>query len=116
MYYRQAKCVFLVFDITARDSFNNLHYWLHNIRKYADPPLIYLIGNKSDLESRRTVSHSEAVNFAKSQSLQYLEISAKNGNGILPAFSKSVRKLVNLQVSLIPTSSHPTFPQSYCSC
>ena len=42
--------------------------------KYEHP--IVLVGNKSDLEHRREVSHEEAFNYAKSENLMYVESSS----------------------------------------
>ena len=44
--------------------------------------LIYLIGNKIDLNERREVDKEEANEFAKSENLRFFEISCKTGEGI----------------------------------
>ena len=52
--YRCAVCAFILYDITNQESFNNLDYWLNDIKtkdisKYC---IIVLIGNKSDDEKK----------------------------------------------------------------
>ena len=43
--------VFLCFDLTREDTFNNLGTWLGDIRTHAEADvLVYLIGSKADLE------------------------------------------------------------------
>lgn len=117
MYYRQAKCVFLVFDVTNRHSFINITNWLENVRKYADPPLIYLIGNKADLSDHSMVTYAEAHSFAQAQGLKYMETSAKTGDGIVMVFADSIHQLLSNRI----TPADPLPPLSppynhYCSC
>jgi Ras-related protein Rab-2A len=53
-YYRGAIGILLVYDITKRDSFQNLKKWLEEIQQYANEKIqIILIGNKKDLEEKR---------------------------------------------------------------
>ena len=54
---------------------------------------IMLVGNKSDLESRRNVSYEEGQRFARDNNLLFMESSAKTGNNVENAFlgcSKSI--------------------------
>ncbi|KAG5841895.1 hypothetical protein ANANG_G00171870 [Anguilla anguilla] len=68
-YYRGAAGALLVYDITRRDTFNHLTTWLEDARQHSNSNMvIMLIGNKSDLESRReTASNVEEafINTAK---------------------------------------------------
>lgn len=53
-YYRHAIGVMLVYDISNRESFDNLERWLVELRDHADEKIeVILVGNKSDLESKR---------------------------------------------------------------
>lgn len=79
-YYNDAAIILLVYDITSRSSFTRLYYWLDEIKKHSNNPIIFLIGNKNDLYSQRKISTEEAINFAKSYNLIFHEISAKNDN------------------------------------
>ena len=50
IFYKGANVVFLCFDLTREDTFNNLQNWLNDIRMHADAEvLVYLIGSKLDL-------------------------------------------------------------------
>ena len=65
-YYRGAAGALLVYDVTRRDTFESLATWLEDARQHANPNItIMLIGNKSDLESRRVVSREEGQRFAQ---------------------------------------------------
>ena len=53
--------IVLVYDVTSRESFSTVDYWMKNIDQDVDcsdaePVPVYLIGNKIDLESKREVT------------------------------------------------------------
>ena len=51
-YYRHAIGVMLVYDISNKESFENLERWLVELRDHADEKIeVVLVGNKSDLEA-----------------------------------------------------------------
>ena len=66
----------LIFDITNRDSFTYINEVADTINKNTNN-LIYLLGNKADLESQRDVSIEEAESFANNHNMKYYEVSAK---------------------------------------
>jgi Ras-related protein Rab-2A len=50
-YYRAAAGALLVYDITNKDSFNNIKMWLQEARNNGNSEMsICLVGNKCDLE------------------------------------------------------------------
>jgi len=53
-YYRGTIGAVLVYDITSRNSFNNVLRWIEETRTYAtnDKITILLVGNKEDLAHR----------------------------------------------------------------
>jgi small GTP-binding protein len=88
----------MIFDITKYKSFKNLDSWLEIINENTCPKLICLIGNKTDLESNREVSKSEAMQYAIKHNLKYIETSAKNNDRIEEIFiyvSKTLHDEVN---------------------
>ncbi|CAK1551480.1 unnamed protein product [Leptosia nina] len=73
-YYRGAAGALLVYDITRRDTFNHLTTWLEDARQHSNSNMvIMLIGNKSDLESRREVKKEEGEAFAREHGLVFME-------------------------------------------
>ena len=47
IFYKGANVVFLCFDLTREDTFNNLRKWLTDVRQHAaEDILVYLIGSK----------------------------------------------------------------------
>ncbi|MHA1124578.1 MAG: Rab family GTPase [Candidatus Heimdallarchaeota archaeon] len=94
-YYTGAHGGVLVYDITNRNSFNSLDYWLKQIRQNAgDIPLV-LAGNKIDILEQRKVTEEEGRAFAESKNLLYLETSAKTGISIPDLFDNLVKVIVS---------------------
>ena len=86
-YYRGAAGALLVYDITRRETFNQLETWLEDARQHSNANLtIMLIGNKSDLSHRRAVSREEGEAFAEKYGLVFMETSAKTADNVESAF------------------------------
>ena len=68
--------VFLCFDLTREDTFNNLSTWLHDIRSHASADIVvYLIGSKLDLEEQREVDKDTAKAFCDENGIEkYLSL------------------------------------------
>jgi len=93
-YYRGAAGCFLVYDVTRRESFENLSLWLSDCRKYSNQNIVvYVIGNKTDLEDQRQVTTEEGENFARENGLQFLETSAKTASNVDEAFIRSSKEI-----------------------
>lgn len=95
IFYRGAHCVFLTYDITRDETFENLKSWLKEIKQHAAEDVrIYLIGNKSELESAREVNFDRAVEFARSNNIhKCFETSAKTGQNVEEVFSCGGKEL-----------------------
>jgi len=90
-YYRGAHGVMLVFDVTSRESFENIQVWLQDVYKFAsqDIPMI-LVGNKADMVASRQVSDEEAQAFANTLGIKYITTSAKSNASVDEAFDQLV--------------------------
>jgi Ras-related protein Rab-1A len=61
--------------------------WLHEIDRYASENVNkLLVGNKSDLASKRAVTFDQGKEFADSLGIEFLETSAKNSTNVEKAF------------------------------
>jgi len=86
-YYRGAHGIIVVYDTTDLESFNNVKQWLHEIDRYASENVNkLLVGNKSDLTSKRAVSYEQAKEFADSLGIAFIETSAKSSTNVEKAF------------------------------
>lgn len=86
-YYRGAHGIIIVYDVTDRQSFLNVEHWLKEIDKYATGNVNkLLVGNKSDLQSKKVVTYDEAKEFADKHGIKFLETSAKNSHNVEQAF------------------------------
>jgi len=103
MYYRNANCAVVVYDITQTASLEKARSWVRELQRQADPNIVIaLCGNKTDLSARRQVSQEEAKKYADEEGLMWGETSAKTGEGVSDIFtaiggspSKRARFLVN---------------------
>jgi small GTP-binding protein len=103
-YYRGSAGALVLFDLSNRDSFDNVERWLQDVKSVArDDVVLILIGNKSDLEEKRQVSKEEAADFAEQHGMHYFEASAKTG--------ANVSEAVNTCVALIEKNLKNTGPQ-----
>ncbi|KAG1179216.1 hypothetical protein G6F55_007346 [Rhizopus delemar] len=87
-YYRGVAGAFIVYDITSRSSFENVHIWLREIREYTDSTaVIMLVGNKVDLSKfSRVVETEEGRLLAEEEELLFIETSALDAASIDAAF------------------------------
>lgn len=89
MYYRNANCAVVVYDITQSSSLEKAKSWIRELQRQADPAIVIaLCGNKTDLEARRQVTTEEAQKYAEEEGLLWFETSAKSGTGVSEVFTE----------------------------
>ncbi|XP_061302108.1 ras-related protein Rab-39B isoform X1 [Pezoporus flaviventris] len=97
-YYRNSVGGLLLFDITNRRSFQNVHEWLEETKVHVQPYQIVfvLVGHKCDLDTQRQVTRHEAEKLAAaygkqswSRLLQSMpqELGCPGSHGLMPAES-----------------------------
>ena len=92
-YYRKAFGILLLFDVTKKSSFNACKNYLEEVRNNSDKKcVIYLVGNKIDLENERQISKEEAENFAKNENIKYIETSAVKNMKVTEVFTSLLNK------------------------
>ncbi len=87
-YYRKANAILLLYDITKKDSFDEINnYYSKEIRERCNKNIpVVLIGNKLDLENEREVSQEEAIILAKQENYVFRETSCKTNQNVANAF------------------------------
>ncbi|XP_062087198.1 ras-related protein Rab2BV-like [Humulus lupulus] len=86
-YYRGAVGALLVYDITKRQTFENVQRWLRELRDHADSNIVIMMaGNKADLNHLRAISAEEAAALAEKEGLSFLETSALEALNVEKAF------------------------------
>jgi len=87
-YYRGANGIVVVYDVTSRESFENVKDWLKEIDRFADDNvIILLVGNKCDLAMERVVSYEEGKEFSERYGVEFIESSAKTNVNVEKAFT-----------------------------
>ena len=93
-YYKNSVCAIVTYDITNRNSFENVQDWIDEVKSQTPKEiLLVLVGNKIDLENERVVSFDEGKKLSENNDMLFFETSAKNGNGINDVFLNSCREI-----------------------
>mmetsp|Transcript_395 Transcript_395/g.423 ORF Transcript_395/g.423 Transcript_395/m.423 type:complete len:207 (-) Transcript_395:34-654(-) len=86
-YYRGAHGIIVVYDVTNRESFENVKNWMNEITRYASENVNrLLVGNKSDLEGKKAVTYDEGKELADSMGINFIETSAKTSANVEQSF------------------------------
>lgn len=103
MYYRNAQCALVVYDISSEKSWFKAKKWVAELRRQTSfkanltNMVIALVGNKTDLpESIRQVSTHDAFEYSREENLLFFEVSAKSGQGITQVFEQVSQVLSNI--------------------
>lgn len=96
-YYRGAVGAFIVYDITKRQTFDNVQRWLRELRDHADSNIVLMMaGNKSDLKHLRAVAEQDGQALAEKEGLSFLETSALEALNIEQAFQTVLTEIYHI--------------------
>ena len=94
-YYKGARGIILIYDVTNIKSFENIKKWITEIKEeISDNVSIILIANKIDNEPERKVSKEQGEKLAKEFDIAFFETSAKTGVGINESVFYLVQKII----------------------
>ena len=95
-YLKGANGALLLYNITDRSSFESLNFWLTDSMKNINKDLCkILVGTNCDLEDERKVTYQEGKEFATSNGMKFIEVSAKNNINVNEAFETLVEDILN---------------------
>jgi small GTP-binding protein len=94
-YYRDAMGALLIYDITNKQSFENMKsVWHKQLKEYGHERMqIVVVGNKHDDagdESKRQVSIKEATEFARANRMDFAETSALSNSKVEAVFRRMI--------------------------
>lgn len=95
IFYRGTHCVFLAYDVSRENTFQNALKWLNEVRQNSGSDVIvFLVGTQCDKESTRCISEEQAREFMEKHNLDYfIETSSKNNLNIEKLFTVAAQKL-----------------------
>ena len=94
-FYKDTQGVLLLYDVSSRESFDELDGWLTEATKYGANPRelpVVLCANKAD--KKRAVSEDEGRQYAVTRGLTYFETSASSGQNVHEMFDFLFREVV----------------------
>lgn len=107
-YYIQGQCAIIMFDVTSRVTYKNVHNWHRDLVRVCEGIPIVLCGNKVDVKDRKV--KAKTITFHRKKNLQYYDISAKSNYNFEKPFLWLARKLVgdaNLEFVEMPALEPP---------
>lgn len=96
-YYRGAVGALLVYDVTRRQTFDNVERWLRELRDHTDPSIVVmLVGNKSDLRHLVAVPTDDGSAFAEKEALYFMETSALEAKNVDSSFAEVLTQIYRM--------------------
>ncbi len=97
IFYKDARVIIFVYDITTANSFQSIKdYWYNETKDNCDNEVIYaLVGNKSDLYEKEEVNEIDAQKYADEINAIFKTTSALSNVGINNLFENIAQKLLD---------------------
>ena len=87
-FYNKADGILFVFDVSNKESFENLKYWLNDTNIEKDAKKI-IVGNKIDLQEQRVISKEKMEKLGEANNnIKSFETSARTGENVTQIFEE----------------------------
>ena len=98
-YYRDSHGIFFVFDVTNKESFENIQNWLIESKESKLGFKSILIGNKIDQIKKEEINKIEekVKAYADKKGMKYFLVSAKDGTKITEMFNQMIELILEGQ-------------------
>ena len=94
-YFQSSDGFLVVYDITNKESFDTLDYWIEEIKSNSQAlSKMILIGNKCDKEEERKIKKDDGKDYAKKKQIKFFEVSAKDGTNVNDVFEMLVKDIL----------------------
>jgi Ras-related protein Rab-1A len=100
-YYRGAHGVLIVYDVSDKNSFENIkNKWIINVRKYCNlNTSVIIAGNKCDLVNLETYENDEVKSYMESNNIQHIFTSTKDDINISEIFNDIIESMMECNLS-----------------
>merc|ERR1711860_121707 len=96
-YIRNTHLAIIVFDVSRRETFENIDFWIQRIQEASEEnkePIIFLVGNKTDLEVENKVTEEELNQLVEEKGLAKGFLSSCVTKEGIEEIFKSIEELV----------------------
>lgn len=95
-YFRKAKGIILMYDVTAKHTYLNVRNWMNTIANNAPETVaVLLLGNKIDLRCDANIDDciptEEGLRLAQEYDIIFLETSVKSGDNLDISMGRLIR-------------------------
>jgi len=121
IFFHGSDIVILVYDITSKESLNNLEYWYKETKDHINNKFVYgIVGNKKDLYLKEEVTENEGRKFAESKGMKFALVSAKNDpksfNDFLLSLVEDCKEIIENKIDNISLKNKKAKKKKDCKC
>jgi GTP-binding nuclear protein Ran len=107
-YYRGADAALIMFDVTARATYQNVPQWYHDIERVCGSIPVVICGNKVESRDRQVKAHE--IVYPARKGIPYCDVSALTTYGTEVPFLRIVRAVLGADTNLVAESDMPSAP------
>ncbi|NWF95206.1 MAG: GTP-binding protein [Candidatus Thorarchaeota archaeon] len=96
-YYRGARGVLFLYDVTNKDSFREIEAWWKEVTSNVEDTFNIIVANKTD-RSDRIISTQEGEELASRYSAGYMETSVKSNEGVDDLFALMAKRIAEATI------------------